>query len=302
MNKSGGKGKPSKKTRKMPEPGEIKFLNRCYGYIRVSTKHQKDEGMSLENQEKKLQAWATINDHTMIEVIPDKGISGTSIERRPGLVRLLEIIKPGETLLTYNFSRLSRSARDFLNILHEMNMRGCRVVIMTENLDTGTPYGRFTATLFSAVAELEADVIRKRVQDSMDVKKEKGEFVGRIPYGWKQVGGKGSGLEEVPEQQKVISRIKLLRASFTVEGKQYSYEKIANVLNDEKIKPPGKSAYWTHTHISRIYNRGEVRTKGRSPTRARYMKKPVEEDGDDDSCPSEEESENEVVSPPPPLT
>jgi len=78
--------------------------------------------------------------------------------------------------------------------------------------------------MFAAVAELEAGIIKQRVKDAMEMKKEKGEFVGRIPYGWKLSNGKGSDLEEIPEQQQVITAIRQLREGALTEGKTMSYE------------------------------------------------------------------------------
>lgn len=260
--------KKEKRTkRKLPKEDEIKWTNRCYGYVRVSTKQQTDEGLSLENQRKKINAWAVMSDHEVVKIYEDKGVTGTSIDARKDLKALLLTIKHGETLVTLAFSRLSRSARDFLNIVHDLGMRGCRIVIINEGLDTKTPYGRFAATMFSAVAELEADIISHRVTDAMKLKKEKGEFVGRIPYGWKLSDGPGSDLIEHPEEQQVIAKIKEWRNSINVEGRQYSYDAIADILTREGIKPPGKSKKWTQSTVNRIYNRGEVITKGRPPER-----------------------------------
>lgn len=256
--------KTRKTKRTAPREEDIVWTNRCYGYARVSTKHQVDDGMSLEVQHKKINAWAVMQDHELISIFADEGVTGTSIEPRKKLTALLETIKQGETLVTLSFSRLSRSARDFLNILYDLTMKGCRVVVINENLDTRSPYGKFCATMFSAVAELEADIISHRVTDAMNLKKEKGEFVGRIPYGWKLANGSGSGLVEIPEEQAIIKKIKELRASFTLENKQYSYEAIAKRLNAEKIKPPGKATEWSYKQVSRIHNRGPVKTLGRS--------------------------------------
>lgn len=272
-----------KKSKKSAPQGPIQWLNRCYGYIRVSTKKQQNEGVSLDNQKKNIEAWALINKHEIVDILADKGISGTTIEKRPGFMKIFNILQPGETLVAYSFSRLSRTTRDCLNILHALDARGCRVVIITENLDTSTAMGQFATVMMSAVAELEVRMIKGRVKDSMDFKKSKGEFVGRPPYGWKQTGGKGSGLEKVPEQQAIIERIKIMRTTFTEEGKQLSYEKIAAVLNDEKIKPPGKGAYWTHSSVSRVFKQKDVKTKGRSPGRQRKGYIPSAEKEEDSS-------------------
>ena len=180
----------------------VVWSTKCYGYIRVSTKKQEEEGMSLEVQEKKIRAWAVTQDLEIAEIFKDEGISGKNIEHRPGLISVLERIKTGETLVVMAFSRLSRSARDFLNIADELDGRGVRIAVMKEKFDTTDAYGRFTATMFSALSQLEREITSDRVKDCMAVKKEKGEFVGRIPFGWRLSNGPQSDLEEIPEEHR----------------------------------------------------------------------------------------------------
>lgn len=242
---------------------EIPLKDSYYGYVRVSTQMQADEGISLENQEKKIEAWGVLHDKVLVKTYADRGISGRSMKKRPGLNEVLEIIKEGQTLVVYSFSRLSRSVHDFLEITAVLDKKNCQLVIMKEGLDTSTAHGRFVGTMFAALAQLESDITSERVKDAMQYKISKKEFVGRPPYGWKLENGKGSNLVEVEEEQKIINQIKQLRVKKDNE-KQLSYQKIANILNETNVQPPGKSKIWYHPAVNRICNRGEIITKGRS--------------------------------------
>lgn len=53
------------------------------GYVRVSTDRQADHGVSLEAQEAKVRAMATVQVRDLLEVIVDGGESAKSINR-PG--------------------------------------------------------------------------------------------------------------------------------------------------------------------------------------------------------------------------
>lgn len=276
---------------------EIVWSKRCYGYVRVSTKKQEDEGMSLETQERKIRAWAEISDHKVVDIYRESG-TGKSLEKRPEFIKLFNIIKKGETLVVLAFSRLARSTRDFLAIMDNLIARGCRIVVMTEGLDTITPYGAFVATMFSAVAQLEATMISDRVKDNMKAKKEKGEFVGRVPYGWKLSDGAQSDLVEVPEEQAIIKRMREMREQKDEKGKVMSYEKIAKKLNEEGIKPrynpKNVSQKWSHTSVLRIINRTEVVTKGRDPSeRTKNKKKTEKEESSSDKQKAEETNKND---------
>lgn len=55
---------------------------KAVGYIRVSTEQQAGEGVSLEAQKAKIEAWCLANDCELVGVHVDAGISGKSMEKR----------------------------------------------------------------------------------------------------------------------------------------------------------------------------------------------------------------------------
>ena len=57
-------------------------MNKAVGYIRVSTQQQADEGVSLEAQKAKIEAWCLANDYTLSNIYSDEGISGTKSNRK----------------------------------------------------------------------------------------------------------------------------------------------------------------------------------------------------------------------------
>src|SRR5207237_8043179 len=69
--------------------------NRAIGYVRVSTDRQAEQGVSLEAQEAKVRAMATVQGAELSEVIVDGGESAKSLSR-PGLQRLLGLVDGGE--------------------------------------------------------------------------------------------------------------------------------------------------------------------------------------------------------------
>ncbi len=64
------------------------------GYIRVSTDHQADEGVSLDAQRTKLNAYALALDLQLVDICEDRGLSAKSLAR-PGLQRALAILESG---------------------------------------------------------------------------------------------------------------------------------------------------------------------------------------------------------------
>ncbi len=49
------------------------------GYIRVSTRQQADEGVSLEAQRRKIQLYCELYDHALVDVCEDAGQSGSNL-------------------------------------------------------------------------------------------------------------------------------------------------------------------------------------------------------------------------------
>ena len=68
---------------------------RTIGYVRVSTDRQAEQGVSLEAQEAKIRAMATVQGTELLEVVLDGGESAMSLNR-PGLQRILELVTAGK--------------------------------------------------------------------------------------------------------------------------------------------------------------------------------------------------------------
>jgi len=233
-------------------------MKRGYGYIRVSTNYQRDDGYSLEFQEKEIKRYAEYNKFILINIFKDEGKSGRKIEGRDQLQQVLEILEEGDTLILYSLSRLVRKARDFYNIEDNLRQRGCELVSIKEGIETFKPLGKAMAGLATIFAELESDNTSQRVSAGMQMKKEKGERLGRIPYGWKLSNGKGSDLIEDEEKQKVIKKIKEMKAD------REKVKDIIKYLVDNQIPPPKASKQWTESTIANILKKKEINTKGRT--------------------------------------
>jgi DNA invertase Pin-like site-specific DNA recombinase len=100
---------------------------------------------------------------------------------RPGLDELLRFARSGDVVITESISRISRSTRDFLNIMDELTSKGVAFVSKKEAIDTTTPQGKFMLTVFAALSELERSQILQRQAEGIAIAKQKGVYKGRIP-------------------------------------------------------------------------------------------------------------------------
>jgi len=182
---------------------------KAIGYIRVSTEDQAREGISLDNQEAKINAYASLNDLDLIEVIRDEGASGKDLDRE-GMKRLLEMVEASriEAIIVYKLDRLSRKTIDTLNLIEMFEGKGIAFHSISEKVDTKSATGKFFLTIISAIAQMERDLIAERTKDALSHKKVKREWLGRIPFGFKI---EDNHLVEDPDQIKVIQKAKRLR-------------------------------------------------------------------------------------------
>lgn len=202
------------------------------GYIRVSTAMQAEEGVSLEAQRARLEAWAAANGADLVAVHVDAGLSGGRADNRPGLqAALAEACKRKGALVVYSLSRLARSTRDALTIAERLDKAGADLVSLSERIDTSGAVGRMVFRMLAVLAEFERDQISERTATAMQHKRAVGEFIGgAAPYGW-QVAADGVSLEAVAAEQIVITMANELR------GAGLSLRKVGERLAERGLLP-----------------------------------------------------------------
>ena len=148
------------------------------GYARVSTLEQ-----NLDRQADALEAL------NLDRVFSDK-MSGKTADR-PGLQSMLDFLREGDVLYVESISRLARSTRDLLSIVESLDQKGIGFVSLKEQIDTGSPQGKFVMTLFGALAELERATIHQRQREGIEAAKARGRRLGRpkaeYPSEWERV-------------------------------------------------------------------------------------------------------------------
>lgn len=137
------------------------------GYARVSTKDQ-----NLERQIFALKEAGA-------EIIFEEKITGTKKDR-PELVKLLETIGEGDTVIFAELTRLSRSTKDLLELVEEITNRGAEVKSIKESwLDTTTSSGKLMLTIFAGLSQFERDLLSERTKDGLESAKRRGKVGGR---------------------------------------------------------------------------------------------------------------------------
>ena len=218
-------------------------------YARQSV--DKKDSISIETQIELCKR--QLPDNTPCVVYPDKGYSGSNINR-PEFQRLLADVKAGkiDRILTYRLDRISRSVLDFANLVDLFTKYGVSFNSTQETFDTGTPIGRAMLNIVMTFAQLERETIQIRIRDNYYARGEKGMYLGGpAPFGFRKIElrseqGKLKLLEPNPETVGTLEQM------FQLYGNEMmSLGAVARQFNEKKIPSPG-GADWDSCKISRI--------------------------------------------------
>ena len=152
-------------------------MQKVYGYIRVSTKEQNEERQVIAMQE-----FGIENRYMIIDKQSGKDFN------RPGYKRLLQKLKPGDTLVIKSIDRLGRNYDEILEQWRILTKekRTDVVVLDMPLLDTrngrdltGTLIADIVLQLPSYVAQTEREFIKQRQREGIAAAKANGVHLGR---------------------------------------------------------------------------------------------------------------------------
>ncbi|MCS3494573.1 DNA invertase Pin-like site-specific DNA recombinase [Arthrobacter sp. JUb119] len=102
-----------------------------------------------------------------------------ALESRPELDKLLDQIRPGDTLVVWPLDRLGRSIRHLINHMDALQQRSIEFKSLQENIDTSSSGGRLVFSIFASLAEFERDLIRERTNAGLAAARARGRTGGR---------------------------------------------------------------------------------------------------------------------------
>jgi site-specific DNA recombinase len=226
-------------------------LHRAIGYVRVSTQEQAEQGISLDAQEARIRAYATMRGLELVDVVVDAGVSAGkyTLEQRDGGRRVLAAVRSRTVrhVIALKLDRLFRNTIDCLTTVQAWDKAGvsCHLIDMGgASIDTASAMGRMFLTMAAGFAEMERTLTAERTTAALGRKREKGECVGQVGYGW-QLDIDGIHLFEQPAEQAVIAMVRELRAS------GLSYRAIAGELNTRGLLNRAGGAF-LHTQVVRM--------------------------------------------------
>ncbi len=184
-----------------------------YGYVRVSTLQQANEGDSLETQLRQIHSYASLKGYDIppANLITERGVSGSlEFEKRPEGAKLYERLQPGDVLVFSKLDRAFRNTRNALNTLHDLKLRGISVHFIDLGGDvTNDGIGSVIFTILAAFATFERERIATRIREVKQVQKCNGKFLGGFTrFGFTVENEK---LVQDSNQQGIIKKMKTMR-------------------------------------------------------------------------------------------
>lgn len=153
---------------------------RCYGYARVSTERQSNEGHSLADQEQRIRGYVQSVGLTLGGMFVEAGVSGGKrFSARPKGAELLAALRPGDHVIATKLDRCFRSACDALNVAEDFRNAGIHLHLLDIGGDvTGDGVAKLVFNILAAVAEMERGRISERVRSVKQHRREAGYFTG----------------------------------------------------------------------------------------------------------------------------
>src|SRR5690625_7486563 len=110
----------------------------------------------------------------------DHGVSGAATSR-PGFDQALAALQSGDTLVIATLDRLSRSGQSVLTFAQQLREKGAGLRVINlggGDVDTSTPMGSMVFTVMAALAQMELDIKRERITDSVVKRRAAGKDLG----------------------------------------------------------------------------------------------------------------------------
>jgi DNA invertase Pin-like site-specific DNA recombinase len=216
------------------------------GYIRVSTDFQVESGLGLESQKIACENHSLKLGQPISQIFSDEGLSGAlSLEKRPGILSALSALKSGDILMVAKRDRLGRDPLVLAMIESAVLRKGARIVSAAgEGTDNDDPASILMRRMIDAFSEYERLIIGSRVKSALRIKKDRGQLIGRVPFGYK-LAQDGIHLECDDEEQAALAQLMSLRTGgCSIRG-------IAAQMNAQQVFNRGGTP-WNNANVFRI--------------------------------------------------
>ena len=216
-------------------------------YCRVSS-DSADQMHSFATQIRYYSEYAKKNpQYEIVDIYADEGITGTEMEKRDELNRLLRDCRRGmiDRIITKSVSRFARNTEELIATLRMLKEFGVSVYFEEQGIDTQQMNMEMIVTFPGMAAQQESETISGNVRWGIKKRMESGEYIIQTPaYGYVLVNKQ---LEICEAEATIVSRIYKLY----LQG--MGVQQIAALLNTENIPRSERKGYKTWNRNAVLY-------------------------------------------------
>ena len=196
--------------------------------MRVSTEDQAREGFSLPEQKERLESFCKFKGYEIIDYYQDAGISAKTGNHRPEFERLKDDIKAKRinTIVALKLDRITRSIYDWENLMTFLDENDAYLDCVNDEINTTSANGKMISRLLMSVSQNEIERTSERTKVGLAGAIKCGHIPHIAPLGYKH---EDKRLVIDYSTKDVVVRI------FDLYYNGYSYQKISNLFNEEKV-------------------------------------------------------------------
>jgi site-specific DNA recombinase len=183
-------------------------MKRFVALARVSSREQEREGFSLEVQEEALRRYAAQAGGEIVQFYRVAETASKTDERKTfkeliGYAKANAGVLAG--LLFYKIDRAARNLFDYVELERLESEYGLAFISVSQPTEN-TPAGRMMRRTLANVASFYTEQQAQDVREGLARRVKEGWFVGKAPYGYRNVRREGRGVTEVDEEAAAIVR------------------------------------------------------------------------------------------------
>jgi DNA invertase Pin-like site-specific DNA recombinase len=229
-------------------------------YIRQSTPHQvvsNRESTDLQYQLRRRAVGLGWADDRVLVIDDDQGISGQSVENRPGFQRLLAEVSLGHVGIVFGreMSRLARSCKDWHQLLELCGLFQVLIGDADGVYDPTDPNDRMLLGLRGMMSEAELHVLRCRLHQGKLNKARRGELFTCVPVGYVRTPDGGIALDPDEQVRSIVTLVFTKYAELGSLPKTHAFFVANGIRIGMRVyKGPGKGQLvWQRPRRSTLY-------------------------------------------------
>ena len=182
----------------------------------------------MPEQKERLEAFCKFKGYEIIDYYEDAGISAKTGNLRPQFERLKDDIRAKKinTIIALKLDRITRSIYDWENLITFLDKNNAYLDCANDEINTTTANGKMVSRLLMSVSQNEIERTSERTKIGLAGAIKQGHIPHVAPLGYKHEDKK---LVIDYSTKDIVIRI------FDLYYNGYSYQKISNIFNQEKV-------------------------------------------------------------------